>query len=350
MEFEPERSLPKRRLYQDTCADAEACEPIFGIFPTIKMSKQGATAGLVTEKCILRVFSWFAKLFGWSCWTSPHFGVVATGPGDDLSVTSCSVDTVEVVGPLAENFVPGTYLVITEPNGNVCANCSPLFRKVTAVADGPTAEGKKLTTVFATFAEVFDVSLYGDVLADQEIEPIFNCAHSGGRTRSLNDHDHRALQIDCTLWTSKRSDGQCTYTDCFVGTDGDPSDCFGCFKINGCNNGCGRKGGPTFDGDFVFFDFGEACCSHDFCYSSSYSKEACDFAFLATMFSACPLLLPIQVFLPLPLGQVIFASQGICPIIALLFFTLVAIGGGDAYTDAQNGQKAAELKEVCLAQ
>ena len=72
----------------------------------------------------------FAKLFGWSCGIYPRFDVEATGSGDELFVTSCSVDTVEVEGKRAEIFVPGTYLVITEPrNGKFAPTVTQCFEK-----------------------------------------------------------------------------------------------------------------------------------------------------------------------------------------------------------------------------
>jgi hypothetical protein len=309
-------------------------------------------AGKCTEYCVLSfLFTWLSSLFGWSCGSCGRKAVVATSYDDELSVTSCSVDSVEVKGNLVNDLIPGTYLIATG-DGTLCVDCAPLFRKVTAVADGPTAGTKTLTTEFATFAEIFDVTLYSESLADETIEPAFNCPHSSARVRSLmheNPKSSRSLQLaSCGSWLSKNQDGRCTYTDCFVGTDGSADDCFSC--KTSCDNGCGPEGGLSISGNFGLFDFGDACCSHDHCYSSStFSKEDCDDSFYLKMIEACPFQNQLAKFILLPIHPALFTFSGSCESTALLFYSLVKHGGEDAYNDAQEKQKQYELEPVCVA-
>jgi hypothetical protein len=147
-------------------------------------------------------------------------------------------------------------------------------------------------------------------------------------------------------WLMKNLDGRCSFTNCYVGVDGDKTNCFSCKDT--CDNGCGPQGSVfNTDGNFGTFDFGPACCNHDFCYSSNtFSKDECDLAFYDKMKQQCPppgivittLLFPI-------LGPILLG----CDVLAAAFYVAVALGGGKAQADAQAKQKLHELDPVCIA-
>ena len=126
--------------------------------------------------------------------------------------------------------------------------------------------------------------------------------------------------------------------------------CFGCPNPQTCDNGCGAQGSVlNTDGNFGTFDFGPACCNHDFCYSSNtFSKNACDLAFYNTMKQQCPPLgisvitsVLFPVLSPILLG---------CDALASAFYVAVSVGGDKAQADAQANQKQHEEDPVCIAQ
>jgi hypothetical protein len=153
----------------------------------------------------------------------------------------------------------------------------------------------------------------------------------------------------CTAtWLQKNPDGRCSYTNCFVGTGGDPSDCFICNKT--CDNGCGPAGSVlNTDGNFYLFDFGPACCNHDYCWSSTFPRNQCDSDFYDQMSGQCPPLVVsiVAMFLPLPLKVAIES----CRILATAFYLAVHHTGtaDKAYQSAQDEQKKYEQKPVCIA-
>jgi 3D (Asp-Asp-Asp) domain-containing protein len=178
------------------------------------------------------------------------------------------------------------------------------------------------------------------VIVEREKEPCFTAAIA----------PLEALQGECAdSWLQKNPDGRCTFTNCYVGIDGDPNDCVVCER--GCDNGCGPASIPLLntDGDFFFFDFGPACCNHDYCWSSTFSKATCDFDFYSQMLDQCPpvIVSVFAIFLPLPLAVPLQA----CRVLATVFYLAVNVPviATQAYEDAQNNQTEYEKEDVCIA-
>lgn len=278
---------------------------------------------------------------------------VVDGFTSELMVSSCTESTVIVEGTSVGSLQVGENFIYTSGNNaaDACNGCSPLLRKIISIADGPTDDSKILTTAFASFIEVFkDDVVDMSVLADIEIEPIFNCTYNSGADRSLMFHGgkNRMLQSfpnSCPDWKEVKADGRCLYTDCFVDTDGDPNDCFVC--KDQCDNTCGSEKGIKVSGNFLLFDFGEACCIHDHCYNSVFDQLTCDREFLFDMLGNCPILPLVLSRITGPIGFAVL--QGSCPLTALLFYSLVRGLGESAYSDAQTSQKSYEKTPVCIA-
>jgi len=293
----------------------------------------------------------------------------------DLQILSCNSTAVTIQGVGSENVTEGTILVHIGSPGDIesCLLCSPLFRKVLSVSissSGMTI----LKTTFATMSEIFDTKILNQTSVSQFLEPLSGCPHSGVTPRSnvvpsesstMNQRQFLEEKLVTTpnpvftpiasastcdsFWQVKDSDGRCRYTNCFVGKTGDPVNCFECKKT--CNNGCGAADSQflKFDGNFFLFDFGRACCNHDFCWSSSfYTMSQCNSAFLADMLLQCPPFsngLKIPLPLKLPVG-----SKAPCGIIALAFYLAVNSPIGQAaYKIAQDRQKNHEMENVCIA-
>lgn len=205
-------------------------------------------------------------------------GLTIAGNSPDFTVISCSDIQVVAEGPAAFNATAGELLVsYGDETSNVCDYCAPLFRKITGIVEN--ADGTiTFETSFATFGEIWDPSLYTEEAVSAEVEPSIGCAHSlpSGRERSLQvqtgasrdleafiaGYDSRELQSTCAAtYQVTDSDGNCIYTNCHVGEDGNPVDCFACGAT--CDNGCGASDSIfVWDGDAYVFDFGPACCHH----------------------------------------------------------------------------------------
>lgn len=156
-------------------------------------------------------------------------------------------------------------------------------------------------------------------------------------------------------WLLSNSDGRCSFTNCFVGTNGDPTNCFKC--TNNCDNGCGPATIPLLntDGNFGLFDFGSACCNHDHCWSSTFGKNQCDANFFDQMSMQCTPLVGLAVvglYLPLSFFPFLAAPLAACELLATSFFLAVKfpIIAQGAFDDAQRMQKAYETTPVCIAQ
>ena len=293
----------------------------------------------------------------------------------DLQIVSCNSTSVTIQGVGSGNVTKGTILVhVGDPSDiESCSLCSPLFRKVLSVSISSSGM-KTLKTTFATMGEIFDKTILNQTFSSQFLEPLSGCSHSGvtssnyvmpSEGSTMNQLQFLEGKLSTTpipvftsiaptstcdsSWQVKNGDGRCTYTNCFVGTTGDPANCFEC--TNSCSNGCGAADSQflKFDGNFLLFDFGRACCNHDFCWSSSfYTMSQCNSAFLADMLLQCPpfsngLKIPLPVKLPV-------GSKAPCGIIALAFYLAVNSPIGQAaYKIAQDRQKNHEMENVCIA-
>ena len=225
--------------------------------------------------------------------------IALQGPSTKFSVLSCQPESLVVEGDFVENIAVGNnviYLNIDTLSSNGCSNCSPLFRKIVMIADGTVDGTKVLTTTFLTLDALTDEGVSYDVsLADTQVELLFGCPHSGAqRFLQLDIHPPvtRSLQSgECAenwLQSTGGNINSCLYTNCVVQKTGDPAECFRFDPEYGYTNLCGAQGEFSWSGNALLFDFGNACCNHDFCWASTYGKEACDQIFLADMLSACP--------------------------------------------------------------
>jgi hypothetical protein len=305
-------------------------------------------------------------------------GILVGGAGStDLEILSCDSTSVTIQGIASVNVTKGSFFINVGDEGDLesCSSCAPLFRKVLSVSVAPSGT-KTLKTAFATMGELFDETLLNQAFKMELIEPLAGCSHSGVTTGTkvvraadstkkqlvASEGDQPAAPASTTLsaaaadaacdalWQLKNADGRCTHTNCFVGTTGNPIDCFKCKTT--CNNGCGAAGSfLNTDGNFITFDFGPACCNHDFCWStSSFTKDQCDLVFYGQMKSQCnPFAKSVSFFRRL--GRLTPASIFSCHTLASAFFLAVRSSiGKTAYKTAQDEQTDYETTEdVCVA-
>jgi hypothetical protein len=118
----------------------------------------------------------------------------------------------------------------------------------------------------------------------------------------------------------------------------------------------GPAGVPVLntDGNFGMFDFGRACCNHDYCWSSTRGKDRCDEDFYSEMQAQC-LPLPKLPFvgLTLPVNVVIgLAPFAFCELLATVFYLGVKIPliAQRTFNDAQTKQKNYERSSACTAE
>lgn len=308
-------------------------------------------------------------------------GFLISGADPSFEIISCDFLSVEVRGKRTAEIKPGNILVYVLHDSATCSSCNPLFRRVQSI------RGSKhgiliLATTSLTVSEVVQVGTKPDDIAigSEAMEPLFDCPHSGiKKTSSLtaiaadsnavgaNDmvyNDLRPpppallLSEDCDAnWLQKNAEGYCTHTNCYVGTS-DASDCFGCnWNFNPtvcpqkkCDHGCGPKDSIfNTDGNFGTYDFGSACCNHDYCWSSnSFTKEACDITFLDGMNSQCPppslsdFIITLNFPVPVP-----YTSLG-CDALAAIYYAFSrTLIGAIAYDKAQSDQKDYERLPQC---
>jgi hypothetical protein len=235
-------------------------------------------------------------------------------------------------------------LFINIPNeDDACSErCNgPLLRKVTATTNAPSGR-RILTTTNATFADILGPTLVKDEFKNKSVEAISptcfvkrDWIESGSCSRN---------------WLEKDYDGFCIHTDCFVGTSGNPNDCFEC-KL-GCDQGCVAKDSIlTTDGYRLLSAFSSACCDHDHCWSSSsFGKEDCNERMYQRMQDECPSIPPF-VSLSLNFTGPMKAVLGQCDIFAYLFAKAVASDDLDhVYRSAQQKREEYEATDVCVAE
>ena len=302
-------------------------------------------------------------------------GAASTG----LQILSCDSTSVTIQGNESANVTKGSFLINVGEIGEVesCFNCAPLFRKVISASSASTGT-TTLRTKFVTMGELFDNTVLDQAFKSQLIEPLAGCSHSGvtSGTKFTNGEDSAESQLitfegnrpsappsqalvsaaaagsNCDpLWQRTNSDGRCTHTDCFVGLTGDPVNCFVCKST--CNNGCGAKGSfLNVNGNFIAFDFGPACCNHDYCWSSSSNPKAqCDSSFYGQMRSQCDPFSSKPIPFVKRLGLVIIpAAFHACHTLALAFYLAVRSSiGQNAYETAQDEQIEYNSGDECTA-
>jgi hypothetical protein len=287
--------------------------------------------------------------------SSAKFGFLLTGnPTADFTVTACTATTVEARGTLVDSVLPGDLLIYLGDDEICSADCDPLIRMILSVEENAGLSGYILTTRFATVEEVFPEELYDESVADIEIELVYECPHSSPSHRQR--YTTRGLQgpfplfpDTCDSWQQQKSDGGCTYTDCFVGQAGNPVDCFECTTL--CNNGCGSNDGISGQTVFDFFDFSEPCCIHDVCYSSTFPKPECDENFRNDMLAECPVVpldqqLARQMF-PDSAETIVEDAANLCRLWTALYYGLVRSGGSIPWLEAQQNQLRYSRSAVC---
>jgi hypothetical protein len=358
------------------CTDAKRCFQ-FGFLSYFDVRKVGVDQNgnqTCVEKCVWSTRRHFRQ--GYECGKC-HTMSLSSQISSELSIVSCTASNLTVRGSAIDQYKPGYFIsYIDTSRSNYCTTCSALFRRIETITSGTIAGTKIFTTSMATFQDIFTSDLYDKAVAKIEVETAFNCTGSkslGGKQAQMEDHMASLEQIGevsaiesfktdpvdsiedtstslatCpATWNVKKSDGRCLYTDCYVGTSGDPNDCFNCYKKNGCHNGCGPEGGISFDGNFSRFTFGDPCCHHDFCYSSVYKKNFCDNKFLLDMIRVCARIPLSFRFVLGPMSKAVLKDA--CPMAAALFYSLVSTAGGSSYRKAQDLQTAYEEEDICVA-
>ena len=302
----------------------------------------------------------------------PIPGFVISGVDQSLKLVSCNPTSVEVAGSRAAEVKQGSIIIYTPHDTDTCTSCNPLFRKVQSISTSLFTGNLILATTFLSVSEIIQVGSNPDdiTLGSEMLEPLFDCSHSGSQEGSLDATAHGTigdvaisydklpppqplLSWDVSIltgscnddWLQKKDDGRCTYTNCYVGESGSATDCFEC-KDN-CDNGCGSRG-LTTDGKFGTFDFGPACCNHDYCWSSSsFTKDECDIYFHDDMKSQCPPHTQTITILGFPV-VIKNLSYLRCDALASIFFGIVK-RATYFYNSAQTAQKNYEQENICVA-
>ena len=297
--------------------------------------------------------------------SGPEAGYLIEGEGPNFKIIDCSATKLflQVKDPITLQKDNVIWKTPTDPT-NVCARCGTVARKVVSSTKQDSYSSFTcesgftcylIETALAAIGDIFDKDILNMFkLEEKKTEPLestFNCTLPNS-ARSLGTVSVRQqapnVPSTCSSWPAKNADGRCIYTNCFVGDDGDVNDCFAC-KPEECDNGCGSEDIDVPDAVPLVFDFKESCCIHDYCYSSTFSKSECDLAFLRDNLRSCANSgTDIFNFIPLPIAFIGSALR--CPIVAVLYYTGVAIGGGDAYEEARNAREAHEESDTCAAQ
>ena len=366
--------LPVAATIRPVCEESDKCGSLFfkNRYNVHRIKTDAGGTQTCENQCTL--FPRMQLRSGYECGTCKNSSAttIVDAFGFDVQVLNCTADTVTVQGiaieslQVDENFI--FFNSYADYSDGICVDCSPLFRKILSIADGQLeiaddifVDVKILKTALLTYSDVFNDEVVDlSIAADTEIEPIFNCTINSvdrslqqfyqDKTPMMNESPNgknRKLQSfpsQCSNWRSISSEGRCAYTDCYVGTDGDPNDCFVC--KDKCDNTCGPESGIKISGNFGVYDFGEACCNHDHCYNSVFDQKRCDDEFLFDMIDACPKP-PFYTRIVGPLG--LTALQDSCPLTASILYSLVRNFGEEPYAVAQASQRAYEETPVCVA-
>lgn len=276
---------------------------------------------------------------------------------DQFRVLQCDESSLHVA--LNETLaveVGDVVLQIPQDPTTVCDDCAYIARRVVMVtavdSRAPECRAEEnclmLSTVDALFEDVYDQAFLGRFQianrAEDSLQDIFGCpARDISRLQlpTISSRQVSAIPTSCEEWQTLNPDGTCPFTNCPGPNISDPSDCFSC-RTN-CDNGCGSDDFDVPESVLGLYDFAEACCIHDHCYSSTFPKSQCDLAFLRDNLSSCASSL-VVLFEIIPIPRV---SQGGCALSALIYYSGVALGGGSAHQDAQQDQSEYE-SDMCL--
>jgi hypothetical protein len=300
-----------------------------------------------------------------TCQTTVMFDQTAT----EVIVQSRTSDNVTVSGTEVNNLMPGMFLIYLNTLG-ICKGGSPLFRKINSITNGTDGEEMILSTSLARFDEIFDSNVYEPSLAELLIESSFNCSYYSSTLQSTqgslvtgkalasakevttsslrSNTNYRSLATvgQCaSYWNDINSEGKCTHTDCYVGTAGNPDDCFNCYKEDGCANGCTVQAGIVFDESLLHFNFTEPCCHHDFCYASIDSKRVCDIALMNNMWKQCPSDTWKFKYISGLIDTTVLKDS--CRLTSAIVYASVVLGGNSTYNAAQENQRKHNEQDVC---
>jgi hypothetical protein len=351
------------------CGRGDTCGKFLSVYDKHSIKRTNSGDGTCEEKCVLfpstrtNLGLFFRKYRGWECGSCKAKNeetslVSLNGPSSNFTIIACDAETLTVRGDLVDQLQVGNRVLYVDGAVEPCEGCNHMFRRITAITENGTLPGSKvLATELLTMADVYGPDDLDPTLAGAAMEKLFNCSDSS-RRRQLqpggggggeshgggSNHAIRQLQqgVCKPNWLQKNADGRCSRTNCFVGTKGDPNDCFECGTK--CDNSCGGAGkySPKFSGDFFFYDFGPACCNHDHCWSSTFSRRGCDVSFYMEMLSACPYTGIILFTAPVTIS---------CTLYATLFYLFVSSPiGSNFHASAQRDQKLHEAKPICIAQ
>ena len=321
-------------------------------------------------------------------------GFVISGVDPSFEIVACDPLSVEVAGSLTTEIKQGNFIIYTPYATSICSSCNPLFRKVKSISTSPQTGNLILLTDFLTISEIIqlDAGMDPEVIAlgKEIMEPLFDCPHSGIKKVLMDATDPASIVDEFAVhhnkeelpasplstpllvpapsdkdqwlmmqkgtcksnWLKKNADGRCTHSNCYVGVDGDPTNCFYCKDT--CDNGCGlNMKGLSHDGKFDDYDFGLACCNHDHCFkSSTFTKAQCDAKMLDEMIGSCPPPTIEIVYrgIPIPLATVPNLEFYNCQTTAYIFYGLLRnpVSWG-VYLFVQEKQKLHELTSACIA-
>lgn len=286
-----------------------------------------------------------------------------SGTSPDFNILRCTTTQLFISVKDLSTVSVGNVIWNTPSSGtSSCVGCNSVARSVVRATKAASflstscPVGQKcvlVDTVYAKIRELFTSALIVQFglsdFADENLETLFGCSlptSSRGLRDVLAIRQVSRVPRSCGAFEQKNSDGRCTFSDCFIGTDGDPINCLFCKAT--CDNGCGSEDVNVPDSVPLAYDFSEPCCIHDKCYTSFFSKSDCDLAFLRDMLASCvDELSDVLNFIPLPFG--ILGSPLRCPAAANLYYAGVALGGGKAHTGAQKSRLDYEKSDECAA-
>ena len=252
-------------------------------------------------------------------------------------VESCGEHTVTLTfSSKTQSPKIGTLLVVVPPSlSKLYEECEFLARQVIAVKNLDATDNSQhvsieLQTQPAFIRDLIDISVFShlrdfpsDLPDDMPLELIIrheadkNHVQTLGHILSSDLHDLHDLSVrqafpsSCSKWFVVSKSGRCVYSGCKIGRNGKSSQCFACGRK--CDNGCSSV--PDSVGNI--FDFSKACCSHDHCYSSSFSRKTCDDGFLVDMEDSC-------------------GSDSACSAAAYTYYLGVRVLGNSAYKKRQS--------------
>lgn len=316
------------------------------------------------------------------------------GKDDDLSVLDCTTSQLFMKVNSTKFVQPGKIVwTMADRANSLCAKCSSVVRKVKSWEYRKSFQGSEcpsgmrcvlVQTLYVTYADIFSKESLAEAgfqnVASNPVETDFECdSSSTSRKSTMETAASRQLSLVgrsvpslCkAFYTEVDSEGRCLYSNCVVGSRRNAINCLEC--KDKCNNGCGGDDWTRIVPETIsgVFDFSQACCVHDNCYTSLFSKAECDEAFLRQNLGSCPLFsldisFGISLQIELPLGELAIPSfqspsfdlsvgiltqvRGVrCMLASYVYYWAVKGLGRRNYEEAQQKREEHEKSEQCLA-